>query len=385
MNKIKIMVFLHGTTIMHKTAFGVSAKERLKQVARGDKSVCDQSSYVPIGNVIKKLKKWKAQGADILYLSPLTKSKSVRVDERASEKDFDGEKSVLLRYGFPKGRLYHRKTGEQYKDIVEKAIPDVLIEDDCKSIGGVKEMSITYVRSNIKKKIVSMIVKEFNGIDNLPDDIHDFGVIHMDIIKLNRKAWDKIGKRHTVAKYYKNKMIDLFLRKLSKGSRILDLGCGGGVPITKRLVDSGFDVVGIDLSETMIELAKKNVPEATFTKISMTDITFKKEFDGVLSNFSMLCLNKRLFNSTAKRIVRALKNGGYFLLVLNETPPQGHTEKASYVKIMNQIIYSRPYDESDIRKIFGKLGLKILKVARKIVISKKYGKEYMLSVLMRKM
>jgi len=46
-----------------------------------------------------------------------------------------------------------------------------LIEDDCKSIGGAWQMCITKVKPEIKKNIVSIIVPEFKGIDNLPTDI----------------------------------------------------------------------------------------------------------------------------------------------------------------------------------------------------------------------
>ncbi len=62
---------------------------------------------------------------------------------------------------------------ETYKDIAERVIPDILIEDDCESIGGEKEMTITFVKPEIKQKIKSIIVKEFSGIDHLPDKLQE--------------------------------------------------------------------------------------------------------------------------------------------------------------------------------------------------------------------
>ena len=50
-------------------------------------------------------------------------------------------------------------------------MPDVLIEDDCESIGGKDEMTITHVKPDLKKKIKSIVVKEFSGLDHLPDKI----------------------------------------------------------------------------------------------------------------------------------------------------------------------------------------------------------------------
>ena len=64
-----------------------------------------------------------------------------------------------------------RRDGESYKDIAERIIPDILIEDDCESIGGEKEMTITFVIPEIRQRIKSIVVKEFQGIDYLPDDV----------------------------------------------------------------------------------------------------------------------------------------------------------------------------------------------------------------------
>jgi len=159
-NIMRILVFLHGTTIMHKNGLGHTREERVKQVIERDKSVHDYASYVPIGNAVKKLQSWKSQGAEILYLSSHENIEDVKKDEY-----------VLKKYGFPTGQVFFREKGEQYRDIAERVIPGILIEDDCESIGGKEEMTITYIRPEFKKKIKSIVVKEFSGIDHLPDKI----------------------------------------------------------------------------------------------------------------------------------------------------------------------------------------------------------------------
>src|SRR3989338_10942729 len=97
-------------------------------------SVHDYASYVPVGNAVEKLKSWQSQGTEILYLSSHENAEYV-------EKD----KSVLEKYGFPKGQIFYRQNGESYKDIAEKIIPDVFIEGDCECIGGETEITITFV------------------------------------------------------------------------------------------------------------------------------------------------------------------------------------------------------------------------------------------------
>src|SRR5262249_43106923 len=44
---------------------------------------------------------------------------------------------------------------------------------------------------------------------------------------------------------------------------VVDLGCGSGI-WARELADSGFRVIGVDISPAMIQLARQRVPEADF-------------------------------------------------------------------------------------------------------------------------
>lgn len=54
---------------------------------------------------------------------------------------------------------------------------------------------------------------------------------------------------------------------------ILDVGCGSGV-WASELVRAGYDVQGLDLSPSMIELARSRVPSGSFTAGSFLDVEF---------------------------------------------------------------------------------------------------------------
>lgn len=208
----------------------------------------------------------------------------------------------------------------------------------------------------------------------------------MDDLKLNKKAWDNIGEKAASLHMKKNKFFDLFnqfCNKLPKNATVLDLGCGPGLPITKELVNRGFNVKGIDISDTMIKIAKKNVPNAKYIRVSMTDIDFDNEFDGVISSYTMLCLTPDNFKKTAAKVTKSLKKSGFFLLSLNEPPPD-HIDGDDIAHIMGEKLYSRPYTESEIREIFSKLGMNLIIVDRETNESEEYGKEYSLMVLMQK-
>lgn len=177
------MVFTDGTILMFKSGVGKTREEiveqsRIEGIQREEaaleyesktdvpvekNSVYNFANYIPCGNAVEKLKKWKNQGAVIYYLT-----------SRRIKPDVEAIKSVLEKYDFPDtDNLLYRKQGEDYKDIAEKLVPDILIEDDCESIGSVKEMTYPHITFDLQKKIKSIVVKEFGGIDHLPDTFRE--------------------------------------------------------------------------------------------------------------------------------------------------------------------------------------------------------------------
>ncbi len=175
---MKILVFTEGTILMHSTCKGLTKEERvqqsknrvrtyiktlLKQISISIRSIHDYRNYIPVGNAVKKLNHWKRQEAEIYYLS-----------SRKTPQEVADIKYVLEKYNFPDNHnLFFRKKGEQYKDVAERLLPDVIVEDDCESIGGEVEMTHPHIRADFKSKIKSIIVKEFGGIDHISNNLSD--------------------------------------------------------------------------------------------------------------------------------------------------------------------------------------------------------------------
>lgn len=157
--KNKIIIFLHGTILMHKSGIGCSREKRVQQSKDREPSIFDYENYVPIGKAAEKVREWQNQGNVIIYLS-----------SHENLKDVWKDKKVLEKFGFPQTEILFRQDGQSYKDIIEKAKPDVLIEDDCESMDK-PELAISEVSPEIKRKIKSVIVKEFAGINDLPKSI----------------------------------------------------------------------------------------------------------------------------------------------------------------------------------------------------------------------
>ncbi len=70
---------------------------------------------------------------------------------------------------------------------------------------------------------------------------------------------------------------------LAPGMRLLDVGCGPGRH-AHALARAGVEVVGVDISERFIDLARKGAPPgATFVRGDARSLTYEGEFDAVIS------------------------------------------------------------------------------------------------------
>ena len=208
----------------------------------------------------------------------------------------------------------------------------------------------------------------------------------LNIISLNREAWNNVAEKYDNAKYSKlNPAVDFFCRKLPERGSILDIGSGTGLPFAKLFLEKGFNYLGVDISSQMINIARKNVPLAKFEEISMTDINYNKEFDGVFSHYTMLLLNPEMLRDVAKRVVKSLKGNGLFYLSLNEPRIKDvDLDEDVICEIMGENMYSRAYTEGEILDVFTPLGLKKLQIYRETQTSEVFGTEYMIVLVFQK-
>ncbi|MCG2842794.1 class I SAM-dependent methyltransferase [Sandaracinobacter sp. RS1-74] len=92
------------------------------------------------------------------------------------------------------------------------------------------------------------------------------------------------------------------------GEAILDLGCGDGV-LTKRLAESGAEVLGVDSSGPMLAAAR-----ALGLKVEVADgqaLPFDARFDAVFSNAALHWMPRQ--RAVAGGVFRALKPGGRYV------------------------------------------------------------------------
>lgn len=132
-----------------------------------------------------------------------------------------------------------------------------------------------------------------------------------------RKGYTKIAKAYHKQrdKYKNNLLLAKISKRLPKGSTILDLGSGAGVPVARFLVDKGFNVIGIDFAENMVKLARKNVPKARFIKMDITKMRFKpNSFDGAVSFYAIIHIPREKHARIYEKLHRILRPNSFIFL-----------------------------------------------------------------------
>ena len=109
----------------------------------------------------------------------------------------------------------------------------------------------------------------------------------------------------------------LRLMNIKKGEPVLDLACGQGF-FSREFFKSGARVIGVDLSDKLVEIAKKESPkEIDFHVSDASSLPFveKNSTDKVVIVLSIQ--NMKDLNPVLKECGRVLKSKGKLLLVLN--------------------------------------------------------------------
>ncbi|MFJ6248429.1 MULTISPECIES: class I SAM-dependent methyltransferase [unclassified Streptomyces] len=150
--------------------------------------------------------------------------------------------------------------------------------------------------------------------------------------------------------------LERLLGRLAPGSRVLDVGSGTGRPTAETLADAGHEVLGVDVSPVMVELASRQVPAASFRCADVRDFPLDDaSFDAVCVYFSLLQLDRHEQTETVRRLARALRPGGH--LVLATVPLDVEGVEAVF---MGQPVCVTSFTAADLAAVAASAGLDVL-------------------------
>lgn len=160
--------------------------------------------------------------------------------------------------------------------------------------------------------------------------------------------------------------LDEMLPQLEPGAAILELGCGCGLPVARRLAGT-YAYTGVDLSAVQIERARRLVPLGLFRCADMTGLDFAPDsFGAVLAFYSIIHVPVAEQPGLLEDIAAWLRPAGLLMATLGETAWTGteenwldagasmfwsHADKTAYLAWLEQaglrVLWTRFIPEGD--------------------------------------
>ncbi len=171
-----------------------------------------------------------------------------------------------------------------------------------------------------------------------------------------------------------------FTSILSPDSKVFDIGCGSGYPISEYLVEHSHYVTGIDFSEKMIEKAKSlNLQNAVFSVCDFMQWQEKNLYDAVIAFDSLWHIPYNQQKLIYPKVSSLLKPNGLFLFT------HGKVDGSIQGKMFEQTFYYNALDACVVKQLLEENSFQIISWLENyedkntgtrdlLVIAKKLGK-----------
>jgi ubiquinone/menaquinone biosynthesis C-methylase UbiE len=179
-------------------------------------------------------------------------------------------------------------------------------------------------------------------------------------VEIFNKLADAYAEKFMDIEPYRN-ALDFFCNCLQHGKKsILDLACGPG-NLSRYLLHKrpDFQLLGTDLAENMVLIARRNNPEASFEVMDSKNLSWlKQSFDGIVCSFLLPYLSLTETEELFKVIYKKLEPQGVLYLgaIEGDYASSGFKKGSS-----GDEIFMHYYDEATLLEKLHVAGFEILK------------------------
>lgn len=146
-------------------------------------------------------------------------------------------------------------------------------------------------------------------------------------------------------------VVDQWARNLKSGATVIELGCGGGYPITRVLRSAGLRLWAVDSSPTLVAQFQSRFPDVPVQCAKVQESTFfDQTYDGAIAVGLIFLLTESEQSEVISSIARILLPGGRFLF----TAP---IERGNWVD-MNTGVVCRSLGQTVYEEYFSMAGLR---------------------------
>ncbi|MBL4239721.1 class I SAM-dependent methyltransferase [Vibrio fluvialis] len=109
-------------------------------------------------------------------------------------------------------------------------------------------------------------------------------------------------------------LFELFRCYIPLQGRVLDLGCGHGIPIAAMMTERGFTLTGVDRSERLLSLARSAMPQQEWIQSELESFEPVGHYHGVIIWDSMFHLPRHEHLTLLGKVFEALEPEGVVIL-----------------------------------------------------------------------
>jgi SAM-dependent methyltransferase len=183
---------------------------------------------------------------------------------------------------------------------------------------------------------------------------------YQDPKQIVRQGYDAIVSEHgewaqQVRREERERYTHLLRQQVPRGARVLELGCGTGLPTTRALAER-FAVLGVDISAGQLAEARQNVPAASFVQADMACLGLAPaSFDAVAAFYSLIHVPRREQPVLLGQVAAWLRPGGWLVATMGT----GDDEAAYEEDWLGAPMYWSSYDAATNRRLVAESGLRL--------------------------